>query len=190
MTFALTEVTELLNDYLKGLISEYADDALDLETTRRVADFIDGNEEAEAYLHRLQRLRKVTAECLCDQPEDFTLDLRMMNVLRLRSYERTWMERLAETRILSPRTAAAAAMAVLVFVIIAFGLMQSPVSSFFDRTKAKVEQLGTEAQTDLGERTRDWAQSLGEMFAPPSDDEAGSDKTSSVLPRNEEVCPL
>ena len=49
----------MLNDYHKALISEYADDELDLETTRQVSEFIDKNREAEEYFHKLQSLRRL-----------------------------------------------------------------------------------------------------------------------------------
>jgi anti-sigma factor RsiW len=182
-------VTELLNDYLKGLISEYADDVLDLETTRQVAEFIDKNEEAEAYFHRLQNLRRVTAECLRPMPDDPTMDLRMLHALRLRSFDRTWWEKLSETQFLSPRMAAAAVVAVLVLVMVLFGWVQAPVSRFLHQTKAKVEQIQDEARTDLNIRGQEITEGLGEMLAPPKKDDK-ADKTSTLLPKDKEVRTL
>lgn len=170
----------MLNDYLKKLISEYADDELDLETTRQVSDFIDKNREAEEYFHKLQSLRRLTTEHLRDEAEDPTLDLRMMTALQLRSYEQTWWERIFASRVLSPRKAAAIAVAVLVIVLFLFSWFQAPVTRFFAETKTKVEQMGDEAQTELTERRDELKESLGELLAPPSSDEDEEKRTGSI----------
>jgi anti-sigma factor RsiW len=179
----------LLNDDIKALISEYADDTLDLQTTRQVADFIESSEEAEAYFHRLQNLRRLTAECLRPMPDDPTLDLRMVHALRLRSFDKTWLERLAEAQLFSPRTAAAAAVAVLVIVMVLFGWMQAPVSRFLHDTKAKVQQMQDEARTDLNIGGQEITEGLGELLAPPKNDEPNKE-TSTVLPQGKEVRAL
>lgn len=170
----------MLNDYLKTLISEYADDELDLEATRQVSDFIAKNREAEEYFHKLQSLRRLTTEHLGVETEDPTLELRMMNALRLRSYEQTWWERVFASRFLSPRTATAVAFVVLVIVLFLFSYFQAPVSRFFADTRARVEQLGGEAQTELTERRDELTESLGELLAPPSSDEEEGKRTSNA----------
>jgi len=170
----------LLNDYIKTLISEYADDELDLDATRQVSEFIEKNREAAEYFHKLQLLRRLTAEHLGEETEDPTLDLRMMNALQLRSYEQTWWERFFASRVLSPRKAAAVAVVILVIVLFLFSWFQAPVTRFFSDTRTKVEQLGDEAQTELTERRDELKESLGELLAPPSSDEEEEKRTSSA----------
>ena len=106
----------MLDNYLKGLISEYADDVLDLETTRKVSEFIASNREAEEYLLRLQRLRRLTRDELAEMEDDPTLELRIMNDLRLRSFERTWWERVWDYRVFSPRVAVAVGAVIILFL--------------------------------------------------------------------------
>ncbi len=171
----------MLNDYLKKMISEYADDALDLDATRQVSDLIARNREAEEYFTRLQSLRRLTAERLGDEPEDPTLELRMMNALRLRSYERTWWERVFASRVLSPRTATAVAFAILVIVLFLFSWFQAPVTRFLSDTQAKVERLSDEAQTELTERRQELTESLGELLAPPISDDDEDKRTGSTM---------
>lgn len=173
----------MLNDYLKKMISQYADDALDLDATRQVSDLIAQNPEAEEYFTRLQSLRRLTAERLGDEPEDPTLELRMMNALRLRSYERTWWERVFASRVLSPRTATAVAFAILVIVLFLFSSFQAPVTRFLSDTRAKVEQLSDKAQSELTERQQELTESLGELLAPPAPDEEGGKRTGKSMDR-------
>ncbi|MCD6282432.1 hypothetical protein J7J84_02345 [bacterium] len=170
----------MLNDYLKTLISEYADDELDLETTRQVSDFIAENSEAEGYFNKLQSLRRLTTEHLREEAEDPTLELRMMNALRLRSYEQTWWERVFASRALSPRKATAVALVIIVIVLFLFSYFQAPVSRFLADTRTRVEQLGGEAQTELTERRDELTESLGELLAPPSPDEEEGERTTSA----------
>ena len=170
----------MLNNYLKTLISEYADDELDLETTRQVSEFIAKNRDAEEYFHKLQSLQRLTAEHLCEEAEDPTLDLRMMAALQLRSYEQTWWERVFASRVLSPRKATAVAFVILIIVLFLFSYFQAPVTRFFADTRTKVEQLGDEAQTELTERRDELTESLGELLAPPSSDEEEGKRTSNA----------
>jgi len=170
----------LLNDYLKTLISEYADDELDLETTRQVSEFIAKNREAEEYFHKLQSLRRLTTEHLGDEAEDPTLDLRMMNALQLRSYEQTWWERVFASRVLSPRKATAVAFMILVIVLFLFSYFQTPVTRFLADTRVRVEQMGGEAQAELTERRDELTESLGELLAPPSSGEEEGKRTSNA----------
>jgi len=51
----------LLNARLRELISQYADNVLDRDLARRVADLMARSPEAEAYLAQLQRLRPIVA---------------------------------------------------------------------------------------------------------------------------------
>ncbi len=171
----------MLNDYLKTLISEYADDELDLETTQQVSEFIAKNREAEEYFNKLQSLRRLTTEHLREETEDPTLELRMMNALRLRSYDQTWLERVFASRVLSPRTATAVAFVVLVIVLFLFSYFQAPVTRFISDTRARVEQLGDEAQTGLSERQHELTESLGELLAPPGSDEEEGKRTSNMI---------
>ena len=171
----------MLNDYLKKLISEYADDELDLETTQQVSEFIDKNRDAEEHFHKLQSLRRLTTEHLGEETEDPTLELRMMNALQLRSYEQTWWERVFASRVLSPRKATAVAFMILVIVLFLFSYFQAPVTRFISDTRARVEQLGGEAQTELTERRDEITESLGELLAPPSSDEEEEKRTSNAI---------
>ncbi len=171
----------LLNDYLKRQISEYADDVLDLESTRQVSDFIESNPEAEAYFRRLQALRRLTFSHLGREEEDSTLEIRMMNALRLRSYDRTWWERFFERRILSPRAALATAFAVFLLVMFLFAWAETPVSHFLTATRAEVEQLREETTTSLSERGGELTESLIELITPPSDENGTKDQVGCIL---------
>lgn len=174
----------MLNDYLKRLLSEYADDALDLETTRRVSDFIEENAEAEHYFHKLQALRQATAACLGEEEDDPALELRMMNELRLRSYELPWWERLWERRVLSPRTAVAVAVVLFLLVITLFAWLEAPVSRLLSGTKARVETMREEVQQDLSERGGELTGNLLELFTPQREEDGGTnDQVGGILPK-------
>jgi hypothetical protein len=184
----MKEAEALLDNYLKGMISEYADDALDLETTRKVSEFIASNKEAEEYLMKLQRLRSLTREQLADTEDDPTLDLRMMNELRLRSYDRTWWERAWDYRMFSPRVAVAVGAVFLLLVFALFTVFEKPVTILYQDTKARVMQMGDEAKTDLGERGRELSEEIEDLLLPGDatgerKPEAGAQNTGWIAPK-------
>lgn len=188
----MKEAKALLDHYLKGLISEYADDALDLETTRKVSEFIASNQEAEDYLMKLQRLRGLTREQLAATEDDPTLDLRMMNELRLRSYDRTWWESVWDYRMFSPRAAVAVGAVFLLLVFALFTLFERPVAGLYQDTKERVMQMGDEAKSGLKERGRELSHEIEDLLLPS--DTTGDHKpkadqpnTGLVIPR--EGCP-
>jgi len=183
----MKEAEALLDNYLKGMISEYADDALDLETTRKVSEFIASNKEAEEYLMKLQRLRSLTREQLADTEDDPTLDLRMMNELRLRSYDRTWWERAWDYRMFSPRVAVAVGAVFLLLVFALFTVFEKPVTILYQDTKARVMQMGDEAKTDLGERGRELSEEIEDLLLPG--DTAGDRKPKADQPNTGLVIP-
>ena len=156
----------MLDNYLKGLISEYADDVLDLETTRKVSEFIASNREAEEYLLRLQRLRRLTRDELAEMEDDPTLELRIMNDLRLRSFERTWWERVWDYRMFSPRVAVAVGAVFLLLVFALFTLFERPVASFYRDTKERVVEMGDEAKSELEERGRELSEEIEGLLLP------------------------
>lgn len=62
----------MLNARLRELISQYADNVLDRDLARRVADLMARSQEAEAYLAQLQRLRPIIAGTLDESSRALT----------------------------------------------------------------------------------------------------------------------
>jgi len=148
-------VMALLSSILKDLISQYADDALDLESTRKVSDLLSSSQEAEEYFTELQRLRQVTRKTLGQLPPDEpVLNARLFHKLRQRSYEANWWERLAERWVLAPRYAFAASLVLIILILALFSRYEPALSRFLNRTEQKVTELQKEAREGLRALTR------------------------------------
>lgn len=145
----------MLSSGVKELISQYADDALELETTRQVADLVTGLAEAEAYFTQLQGLRQATARTLgLLPPENPAQTARLLDELRRRDYAPGWWERLAERWVLAPRFAFAASIVLIILILALFSRYDLQLSRLFNRTEQTVEALQEEARKGLQELTR------------------------------------
>ena len=183
---ALREVRELLDSTLKELLSRYADDALDLETMRKVADLVATSPEAEAYFTRLQRLRQATARTLGQAPqEDPVRTARLLHSLRGRSYEPGWWEHLAERWVLAPRFALAASIVIIVLILALFSRYEPQLSQFFNRTEQTVEVLQEEAEAGLRALTRSTGAGEGSNSAganqPSREGQSEADKYGAAM---------